>query len=67
MFMIIGDTRENIGCTKKSVLVDVGGIKSSIGSQYISNDEFLEVCVVSLNMFLSFNERALLSSCCVLD
>lgn len=40
---IIGDTRENIDCSpKKSILVDVGGIKSSIGSQYISNDEFLE-------------------------
>ncbi|XP_073278524.1 uncharacterized protein [Primulina huaijiensis] len=40
---IIGDTRENIPCrSKKSVLVDVGGIISSIGSQYISNDEFLE-------------------------
>ncbi|XP_073146782.1 uncharacterized protein [Henckelia pumila] len=40
---IIGDTRENIVCRpEKSLLVDIGGIKSSIGSQYISNDDFLE-------------------------
>ncbi|KAL1562116.1 hypothetical protein AAHA92_04731 [Salvia divinorum] len=40
---ISGDSIENIGCkSKKSVLVDVGGLKSSVGSQYISNQDFLE-------------------------
>lgn len=44
MFLRIGDSIENIGCkSKKSVLVDVGGLKSSVGSQYISNHDFLEV------------------------
>ncbi|XP_042065868.1 uncharacterized protein LOC121809356 isoform X2 [Salvia splendens] len=40
---ISGDSIENIGCkSKKSLLVDVGGLKSSVGSQYISNQDFLE-------------------------
>lgn len=40
---ITGDSVENIGCkSKKSILVDVGGIKSSVGSQYVSNHDFLE-------------------------
>ncbi|KAI3469695.1 hypothetical protein Pfo_026358 [Paulownia fortunei] len=40
---ITGDTEENIGCnSKKSILVDVGGVKSSVGSQYVSNHDFLE-------------------------
>lgn len=40
---ITGDSIENIGWkSKKSVLVDVGGVKSSVGSQYISNHDFLE-------------------------
>ncbi|XP_042060298.1 uncharacterized protein LOC121804721 isoform X2 [Salvia splendens] len=40
---ISGDSIENIGCkSNKSVLVDVGGLKSSVGSQYISNQDFLE-------------------------
>ncbi|KAG8370339.1 hypothetical protein BUALT_Bualt14G0106500 [Buddleja alternifolia] len=40
---ITDDTKEHIGCkSKKSILVDVGGIKSSIGSQYVSNHDFLE-------------------------
>ncbi|KAL8515646.1 hypothetical protein ACS0TY_014366 [Phlomoides rotata] len=40
---ITGDTIESINSkSKKSILVDVGGIKSSVGSQYISNHDFLE-------------------------
>ncbi|KAL3812514.1 hypothetical protein ACJIZ3_013782 [Penstemon smallii] len=40
---IIGDSREHIGCrSKKSILVDIGGIKSSVVSRYISNNGFLE-------------------------
>ncbi|PIN15579.1 hypothetical protein CDL12_11785 [Handroanthus impetiginosus] len=40
---ITGDAREPNGCrSKKSILVDVGGIKSSVGSQYVSNHDFLE-------------------------
>lgn len=47
MFPLIGDSIENIGWkSKKSVLVDVGGVKSSVGSQYISNHDFLEVSLV---------------------
>ncbi|KAL7124055.1 hypothetical protein ABFS83_14G022800 [Erythranthe nasuta] len=40
---ITGDGREHKGNrSKKSVLVDVGGIISSVESQYVSNQEFLE-------------------------
>ncbi|EYU32519.1 hypothetical protein MIMGU_mgv1a004371mg [Erythranthe guttata] len=40
---ITGDGREHKGSrSKKSVLVDVGGIISSVESQYVSNQEFLE-------------------------
>ncbi|XP_011091136.1 uncharacterized protein LOC105171651 isoform X1 [Sesamum indicum] len=39
----IGDTAATIHCTSKnSIFVDVGGIKSSVGSQYVSNHDFLE-------------------------
>lgn len=40
---ITGDAREHNSCeSKKSILVDVGGIRSSVGSQYVSNHDFLE-------------------------
>ncbi|KAL9161754.1 hypothetical protein ABFS82_07G041500 [Erythranthe guttata] len=40
---ITGYTTEIIDYkSKKSILVDVGGIKSSVGSQYVSNHDFLE-------------------------
>ncbi|KAL8486561.1 hypothetical protein ACS0TY_023302 [Phlomoides rotata] len=38
-----GDARDSIGCSSnKSILVDVGGIRSCITSQYISNHDFQE-------------------------
>ncbi|KAK4425556.1 hypothetical protein Salat_1749600 [Sesamum alatum] len=38
---ITGDTAETIRCkSKTSILVDVGGIKSSVGSRYVSNHDF---------------------------
>lgn len=47
VFLRIGDSVENIRCkSKKSVLVDVGGMNSSVGSQFISNHDFLEVSSV---------------------
>ncbi|PIM99006.1 hypothetical protein CDL12_28505 [Handroanthus impetiginosus] len=40
---ITGVTMENNGSnSKRCILADVGGIKSSVGSQYISNHDFLE-------------------------
>ncbi|XP_051127684.1 uncharacterized protein LOC127249097 isoform X2 [Andrographis paniculata] len=40
---ITGNTIERIGHkSKKTILVDVGGIQSSVGSQYVSNHDFLE-------------------------
>ncbi|KAL0367108.1 UNVERIFIED_CONTAM: hypothetical protein Sradi_3600900 [Sesamum radiatum] len=40
---ITGDAREHNSCqSKKSILVDVGGI-TSVGSQYVSNHDFLEI------------------------
>lgn len=35
---LIGESSSN-----KSILVDVGGVKSSIATQYVSNHDFLEV------------------------
>ncbi|KAK4434077.1 hypothetical protein Salat_0570400 [Sesamum alatum] len=40
---ITGDASEHNSCqSKKSILVDVGGIRSSVGSQYVSNHDFSE-------------------------
>ncbi|EYU32992.1 hypothetical protein MIMGU_mgv1a004259mg [Erythranthe guttata] len=52
---ITGYTTEIIDYkSKKSILVDVGGIKSSVGSQYVSNHDFLEVSFV-----LKFRDKIL--------
>ncbi|KAL3649073.1 hypothetical protein CASFOL_005476 [Castilleja foliolosa] len=40
---ITEDTVQNLYCdSNKSILVDVGGIKSSVGSRYVSNNDFVE-------------------------
>ncbi|KAL0457078.1 UNVERIFIED_CONTAM: hypothetical protein Slati_1047000 [Sesamum latifolium] len=40
---ITGDTAATLHCkSKNSIFVDVGGIKSSVGSRYVSNHDFLE-------------------------
>ncbi|KAL0414398.1 UNVERIFIED_CONTAM: hypothetical protein Sradi_1641500 [Sesamum radiatum] len=40
---ITGDTAATTHCkSKNSIFVDVGGIKSSVGSRYVSNHDFLE-------------------------
>lgn len=46
---LTGDGRGHNGCSsKKSILVEVGGIRSSVGSQFVSNQDFLEVRLCKL-------------------
>lgn len=56
---ITGEVTENKGCTsRKCISVDVGGIKSSVATQYVSNHDFLQVSSTQPYNFL-FN-------CCII-
>lgn len=41
--LIIGQAGNAVKDLKKSISVNVGGIKCQVGSQYVSNQDFLEV------------------------